>query len=1128
MAIPIHHAIQILESYQESSFDYLFAQSDARAVLYETAEEGYDKSPQFDPDLTDKVTLAAYGILSAGVSLAENGIREEAIAPIEQAATLLNNTHRHSTEASFASRFHTFVAAMAFYASGQYSKSFVAINKVRLQTDLAKLISVFLLKQPESVIHDSNPYLLADLSQPEYYENICEHAVTLAVSRALSLVLEYYANGDESHYYASQGVLDKALAIASAYKVPVLWWAVRLLKLVLADSRNFSMWQLLPPYFQKNSDLLTKYIRLLLFGKIPAIELWQSQRKALDKIFDPTAYGAVISMRTSAGKTRIAELAILKALSHDSQAKILYLAPFRSLAFELEETLSRTFTPLGFQISHLYGGYRVSAIDNKLYQDSQIIIATPEKARAILRQSPGLFGDIKLIVADEGHMIGADSRDIKNELFLDHLRFIASSSGCKMMMLSAVLPNSDHFAEWLTGDANNVAKSIWKPSSERFGLLRWDGSQVHIEWLHVPNFATSKLLDSRTRKKNSPKNKQGAIAATAIRLSKVGPVMIFSARANSIKPLARAVIKALGETPKEHPWPKDNWSVFKTICEEELPEGATELQAAQYGVICHSNRLPTQVRLATERLMRSHSPKIIIASRTLGQGVNIGVSSVIIANISYGYGYSKSNRVSHRDFWNICGRAGRAFVDGEGKILYTIDDTEKPSWKVTQNLKYATEYFESKNPDPVVSGLLSIMDNLYRLSQKSGINFQQLLEMVAENDFSKLNKKSSDFTDMDLIDDSLLAFQEDPRVNPKKLHPEDWVDDVFRTSLASIQSDEDQIAISQEQLLSIIKARLGAIIKNCPDASQRKVYVATGLPLSSAKNVYLYKEYFIQQAQMLIESKCSPSSIITFLKWLEDWARENAKSSIDEPPSVEELDLIRDKWIMGTSMRAMTTTNPNAFKICKDYYGYYIPWLVNAIVQLLRVPSYEEQAKILENIGLLIELGVPNIGAAMISLAGIHSRVVATELSHKLAQMNIDTSTMSISQVKRVFRDPQVIGQLRSNISEPAQIWLNLNQDISGNNTLELPSITSFIDPGVSKDVNDLIVRSDKEQVYLCSPDGRERFSIQSGDLSPLESIKDCYEFSFRRDGDMFNLLVRNPSLENNDKNDPFSIIENP
>ena len=87
-----------------------------------------------------------------------------------------------------------------------------------------------------------------------------------------------------------------------------------------------------------------------------------------------------------------------------------------------------------------------------------------------------------------------------------------------------------------------------------------------------------------------------------------------------------------------------------------------------------------------ERLMRSRPPLIIIASSTLGQGVNVGISSIIVSTPYYG-----QNCISNRDFWNICGRAGRAFSDVEGKILYAIDTTEE-AWKVSKNRNLARNY----------------------------------------------------------------------------------------------------------------------------------------------------------------------------------------------------------------------------------------------------------------------------------------------------------------------------------------------------------------------------------------------------------------------------------------------------
>ena len=122
--------------------------------------------------------------------------------------------------------------------------------------------------------------------------------------------------------------------------------------------------------------------------------------------------------------------------------------------------------------------------------------------------------------------------------------------------------------------------------------------------------------------------------------------------------LAKAVLLALGENPPNHPWPEHEWKVFEAVCQEELDPEALEVMAARAGVVCHSNRLTPQMRLAMEHLMRTKPPRIIIATTTLAQGVNVGISSVIVATP-----YFDKNAIDKRDFWNICGRARRAFVD---------------------------------------------------------------------------------------------------------------------------------------------------------------------------------------------------------------------------------------------------------------------------------------------------------------------------------------------------------------------------------------------------------------------------------------------------------------------------------
>lgn len=1107
MAIPIEIAQDILDGYRTSRIENLFAQSSASHVLYEVGEDEAN-FPRFDPALTDKVTMSAYAILAAGVSLAEEEISPEALAAMEEAASLLNNVHLPHVRENPASAFHVLVASMAFYAAGQYSRAFVSIRRIESRTDLARMVALFIRKRPDELLRELNPYILADLSEHRDLWLLCDHAVTTAVARALSMVLEFFASGESGYFEDAEEILDIAMGLAADYESPSHWWIARLLRLMIRGNGEASLWQLLPPYIPDDGPLLSRYVRLLLFGRHPITELWCSQREAIPVALDVARAGAVVNMRTSSGKTRVAELAILQTLQTDPNAKILYLAPFRSLALEIEQTLGQVFDWCGFRVSHLYGGFRLSSVDRQLAEDSSITIATPEKARAILRSSPELFSDVKLIVVDEGHLVGANERYVKNELFLDHLRRFASATNCRMIMLSAVLPNPAQLAEWVTGDSENVVRSDWKPSAERFGLLRWQGDHVRIEWRGEfesfnPRFVASGPLGWGRRRNPFPNNKNEAIAATAARLTSIGPVMIFSARANSIPGLAKSMLLALGECPEEHPWPEPVWNAFKVTCEEELPADAIELTAARHGVICHSNRLPVQIRMATERLMRSTPPKIIIASSTLAQGVNVGISSVIVATP-----YQGRNPIDHRDFWNICGRAGRAFVDGEGKILYTIDETRK-RWQVRKDRELAEKYFNTHESDPVESGLLYVLNGLRRIAQRAGVDFTQLMTMVAENDFSDLGEENAGLCSwiLDLIDDGILALQEDDIVNPDSEGPEEWIDDVFRGSLAAIQTDDEATALSRDELIQFLATRARQVLDATPDSGQRKAYVSTGLPISAAKSVYRDRDSFLEQAQHLADDEKSTQSIIAFVGWLEAWARDHAAHVVEQLPDQEIMDSVRELWLTGAAMRRILEEVEDANRICKDTYGYQIPWLIHAASQQVRQMGNEDLSNVLASVALLTEIGVPSQAAAWVFLAGVRSRAASTEL----AQCGIDLGS-SPGQVRRKLRDQDVVEDLERNVGEATQAWLDLYWSASARTPFDIPRFPDFTHDDLS-DVNRVVVRAFDEDIYLCSPDGTRRMAVEVSDAWPFDRIVDDFRFCFDKINSCFKLIVRDPRL---------------
>lgn len=1109
MPIPPEYAHAFLAALQVMRIEPLFAQQRAKHVLQEIGEEP-ENFPQFDPDLENKVTFAAYGLLAVGCSMIELGERNQGTRVLERASALLQSAHGPLAKEQLESSFHVLVAAMAFYAAGHYSRAFVTMRAAEGRTAAARIITAFLRKDVHSLILQLNEVLLTEPPPFDDILDLDEWAITVAIARSVAIALEFIFTGSHDSLVAAIQQLGDAAIVSADGSHPAWWWIVRLLHIMLKGLGDSSPWWVLPPYFGSGpQDALKRYIQFLAFSERPIAELWWSQRQALPLALNPANRGAVINLRTSAGKTRIAELAILQTLLADSKSRVFYLAPFRSLAFEIEQTFDAIFGKLGYEVSHLYGGSRISSIDVELAAGSDITIATPEKARALFRATPELFENVKLFVIDEGHLIGSSERDVRNEIFFDHLRCFARVSGARLLLLSAVLPNADELAEWITGDPNATVSSEWKPSAERFGLLRWNGSRVRIDWRGEfasfnPSFIEAKPLKFGRRRNPFPNNKYEAVAATAVRLSKLGPVMIFTGKAVSVPTLAKATLLALGEEPDNHQWPDHEWGIFEAICQEELDSNAIEVHAARAGVLCHSDRLTPQVRLAAERLMRAKPPRVIIATTTLAQGVNVGISSVIVATPYIG----NKSKINKRDFWNICGRAGRAFVDGEGKILYAIDDTRE-NWQIKKDEDLARNYFDTIAVDRVESGLLFLIGQLHEIAAKAGVSFDLLLGLAADNDFSDIGDSAEECECIcDLLDDELLALHVDPMLNPSDEDPVSWVERVFRDSLAAIQARSGSSEIgTSEDILSFLRARVGSALRRVPEPAIRKAIVSSGLPLSVAVRAQSDIDVFREAVNSYMQSGETLPALAAAVRKIEEWARTYAIPVVGAMPETSKLDTMREGWLGGVGLRSLSDIDDDAMLISKKLYGYQLPWIIHAASQQLRSAGETEQAAGLAKIALLVELGVPNEQAAMIFLAGVRSRVAVSELAALGIALGV-----GLSGLKRKLRNVTFRDALNRIVSPSTAKWLDLMAEEATSGPDPLPSFFPFSLPDWDG-TDALHVRYSGEQVFLCNADGQMRIQVEATDGLPFDRVANDPRIAFERSGSIWNLTIRDPRL---------------
>ena len=244
----------------------------------------------------------------------------------------------------------------------------------------------------------------------------------------------------------------------------------------------------------------------------------------------------VAALPTGAGKTRIAEFAILKALSTGGRA--IYLTPLKALSAQVESSLRAVFAAMGARTSAIYSSIGASLLDLSIAEAARVTVMTPEKFSFLLRTVPTLLDEVALIILDEGHMLGLGEREIRYEMLVQKLLSKAEWRGVRLVSLSAALPSGsdlDDYVAWITGrpDGPRVV-SDWRPTKLRFGELsltqstgfgrlayRTDGG---AEDYFIPRFVQVRELPTskRGKKRVFPGSRNELTLACAWRLSDEG------------------------------------------------------------------------------------------------------------------------------------------------------------------------------------------------------------------------------------------------------------------------------------------------------------------------------------------------------------------------------------------------------------------------------------------------------------------------------------------------------------------------------------------------------------------------------------------------------------------------------
>ncbi len=258
------------------------------------------------------------------------------------------------------------------------------------------------------------------------------------------------------------------------------WFYSRCIYLLITRLELSNNWLVLKDNLGENlNPLWEKFIRRLYIGSENKksnlthnfvqskniADLWTSQINAINQgILTNETNDILLKMPTSSGKTRLAEFKIVQSLIKDSEKLCIYIVPFLSLANEVVNTLRNSLGLIGIRIADAFQGeYELTSLDEEFVEYNNVIITTPEKLDLIIRRKSEILKKVGLFIFDEGHLIEFNSRGVRFEFLINRLKRLRKKNedyNYQLTIISAVVPNADELAEWITGSSVALTKKV--------------------------------------------------------------------------------------------------------------------------------------------------------------------------------------------------------------------------------------------------------------------------------------------------------------------------------------------------------------------------------------------------------------------------------------------------------------------------------------------------------------------------------------------------------------------------------------------------------------------------------------------------------------------------------------------
>ena len=619
------------------------------------------------------------------------------------------------------------LSAAAYQVAGFPAMALAQLARMPNNEPFSNLLREFLRANFPSALEAARQFWASDApvgarDEPAELEALVVRHTVMCIT----VVCMHFKMGEERRLERAVGKLN---ALASGYlhsRDPYSYLLARLTALTAAHFAASSLWTgvraLVNAGDEDTRAALQQFARAAFVNKRTLI--WPAQAAGIARLGEPTSF--VLCTPTGSGKTTVATLGVvqglftrpvrpagLEALEPDNL--ILYIVPSRALAAEVEQRLSEDLHGIAARpvvVTGLYGGVDWGPTDAWIQNDGPtIVICTFEKADALLRYLGILFlHRVRLVVIDEAHMVeasgrlsevaSATSRELRLELLGTRLLDARERYGFRMIALSAVAAAAaPALARWISGADDAVpTRSAHRSTRQMLGRIDvgargqfnirydlMDGRSLRFEdqqrqdtpFVPTPFPAMpSNIAFSEPEKAMRAPTLWAALHLAAERPDGTRPSVLISV-SQHIGPFASDCADRLDEWPAEQlPAYRDVtgeadelWRRCLAAAADYFGEASVEFRLLQRGIAVHHGKMPGLLARRLKLLMDRGYVRVIIATSTLSEGVNIPVTYLLIPSV-----YRSNTTLTLQEFTNLIGRAGRPGVSTEGHALVVLPE----------------------------------------------------------------------------------------------------------------------------------------------------------------------------------------------------------------------------------------------------------------------------------------------------------------------------------------------------------------------------------------------------------------------------------------------------------------------